>query len=339
MSDKLEQLEAHVRAAVEACADLRALEAVRVEYLGRRGTITELLKQVGTMPPEERRDFGRRANELKQLAAEAIEARRAALEASEAAAAVSREAVDVTLPGRRPTVGRKHIVTQTLDEIIEILKGMGFAAEYGPELETDYYNYEALNFPPNHPARDMQDTFWVDDTYLLRTHTSPVQIRVMERMQPPVRVIMPGKCFRNESVNVRSHVMFHQIEGLYVDEGVTFGDLKGTLYAFLKTWLGTDVELRFRPSYFPFTEPSAEVDVTCILCKGSGCRVCKQTGWLELLGAGMVDPAVYGYVGYDPERYTGYAWGLGIERLVMMKYGIEDIRLFFQNDIRFLEQF
>ncbi len=339
MSHDLRQIESELQEAMAACADLRALEGMRVRYLGRKGVITELLKQIGTKPPEERRDFGARVNELKRLAAEAVESRKAELESAEAATAVSREEVDVTLPGRRPTIGRKHIITQTLDEIIEILKGMGFAVAYGPELETEYYNYDALNFPPNHPARDMQDTFWIDDKYLLRTHTSPVQIRVMERMKPPVRVIMPGKCFRNESVNVRSHVMHHQIEGLYVDEGVTFGDLKGTLYTFLKTWLGMDVDLRFRPSYFPFTEPSAEVDVTCILCKGSGCRVCKQAGWLELGGSGMVDPNVFAAVGYDAEKYTGYAWGFGIERLTMMKYGIEDIRLFFQNDMRFLEQF
>ena len=339
MPETPEQIENELRETVAGCADLQALEAARVKYLGRKGAVTGLLKQIGALPPEERRAFGQQVNELKRVAAEAIEARKAGLEAEAAPAKAASEALDVTLPGRRPAIGRKHIITQTLDEIITILKGMGFAVEYGPELETDYYNYEALNFPPNHPARDMQDTFWVDETRLLRTHTSPVQIRVMERMKPPVRVIMPGRCFRNESVNVRSHVMFHQIEGLYVDEGVTFGDLKGTLYTFLRSWLGADVELRFRPSYFPFTEPSAEVDVTCILCKGSGCRVCKQSGWLELLGAGLVDPALYSHVGYDPERYTGYAWGLGIERLVMMKYGIEDIRLFFQNDIRFLEQF
>ncbi len=345
MADRVTQIEGELQEAIAACADLRALEAARVKYLGRKGVITELLKQIGTIAPEERRDFGRRVNELKQTATEAIGSRRAELEAAESAARAVSEEVDVTLPGRRPTIGRKHIITQTLDEIIGILKGMGFAVAYGPELETEYYNYDALNFPPNHPARDMQDTFWIDEgrpeggTHLLRTHTSPVQIRVMERQRPPVRVVMPGKCFRNESVNVRSHVMHHQIEGLYVDEGVTFGDLKGTLDTFLRTWLGAEVELRFRPSYFPFTEPSAEVDVTCILCKGSGCRVCKHSGWLELLGAGMVDPALYSYVGYDPERYTGYAWGLGIERLAMMKYGIEDIRLFFQNDMRFLEQF
>ncbi len=345
MSDDLKKIERELHEAVAASADLRALEAVRVEYLGRKGAITGLLKRIGTLPAEERRDFGARVNVLKQAAADAIESRKAALEAAEAAARMTAEAVDVTLPGRRPTIGRKHIVTQTLDEIIEILGAMGFAVEYGPELETEYYNYDALNFPPNHPARDMQDTFWIDDgrheagEYLLRTHTSPVQIRVMERMQPPVRVIMPGKCFRNESVNVRSHVMHHQVEGLCVDEGVTFGDLKRTLYTFLKTWLGMDVELRFRPSYFPFTEPSAEVDVSCILCRGSGCRVCKQTGWLELGGCGMVDPNVFRSVGYDAEKYTGYAWGFGIERLTMMKYGIEDIRLFFQNDMRFLEQF
>jgi phenylalanyl-tRNA synthetase alpha chain len=341
----VEQVEGELRESLAACADLRALEDVRVKYLGRKGVITGLLRQIGTLSPEERRAFGAQVNQLKQAATEAIEARKAEIETAGAAARGAAEAVDVTLPGRRPALGKKHIVTQTLDEIVEILKGMGFAVEYGPELETNYYNYDALNFPPNHPARDMQDTFWIDDgrheagEYLLRTHTSPVQIRVMERMQPPVRVIMPGKCFRNESINVRSHVMHHQVEGLYVDEGVTFGDLKGTMYAFLKTWLGMDVELRFRPDYFPFTEPSAEVAVSCILCKGAGCRVCKQTGWLELGGSGMVDPNVFASVGYDAEKYTGYAWGFGIERLTMMKYGIEDIRLFWQNDMRFLEQF
>jgi phenylalanyl-tRNA synthetase alpha chain len=345
MPEDLRQLEDEVRHALLAAADVRALEEVRVKSLGRKGTITELLKQIGSLPAGERRAFGAAVNELKQRATEAIEARRVELEAAEAAAMMQAEAVDVTLPGRRPALGKKHIVTRSLDEIIEILKGMGFAVEYGPELETAYYNYDALNFPPNHPARDMQDTFWIDDgrheagEYLLRTHTSPVQIHVMERTEPPVRVIMPGKCFRNESINVRSHVMHHQVEGLCVDEGVRFGDLKGTLYTFLKTWLGMEVELRFRPSYFPFTEPSAEMDVSCILCKGSGCRVCKQSGWLELGGCGMVDPNVFASVGYDAEKYTGYAWGFGIERLTMMKYGIEDIRLFWQNDMRFLEQF
>ncbi|MBN1917322.1 MAG: phenylalanine--tRNA ligase subunit alpha [Verrucomicrobia bacterium] len=339
MPDDLKLIETEFHQAVTGAADPRALEEVRVKYLGRKGAITELLKQIGTLPPEERRTFGARVNELKIAAAEMIESRKAALESVETAAKMAAEVVDVTLPGRRPPAGRKHIVTQALDEIVEILKGMGFAVEYGPDLETDYYNFEALNFPPNHPARDMQDTFWIDDVHLLRTHTSPVQIHVMERVQPPVRVIMPGRCFRNESVSVRSHVMFHQIEGLYVDEGVTFGDLKATLYTFLKMWLGMDVDLRFRPSFFPFTEPSAEVDVSCMFCKGSGCRVCKQSGWLELLGAGMVDPNVFASVGYDAEKYTGYAWGLGIERLTMMKYGIEDIRLFWQNDMRFLEQF
>ena len=322
-----------------ACRTADEIEAVRVKFLGRKGILSGLMKQIPTLPPEERKEVGSLLNEAKREVSLLIQERASQLEAAEADARLGSESIDITLPGRKPIQGKKHIISQTLEEIIEILAYHGFTVEYGPELETDYYNFGALNFPPDHPARDMHDTFYITDTLLLRTHTSPTQIHVMEKYKPPVRVCMPGKCFRNEAINARSHILFHQIEGLYVDEGVSFGDLKSTLYAFLSSYFGREVELRFRPSFFPFTEPSAEVDVSCFLCSGKGCSVCKHSGWLELLGAGMVHPNVFKAVGYDPEKYTGFAWGLGIERLVMQKYGIDDIRLFFENDLRFLEQF
>jgi phenylalanyl-tRNA synthetase alpha chain len=322
-----------------ACRTADEIEAVRVKFLGRKGILSGLMKQIPTLPPEERKEVGSLLNEAKREVSLLIQERASQLEAAEADARLESESIDITLPGRKPIQGKKHIISQTLEEIIEILAYHGFTVEYGPELETDYYNFGALNFPPDHPARDMHDTFYITDTLLLRTHTSPTQIHVMEKYKPPVRVCMPGKCFRNEAINARSHILFHQIEGLYVDEGVSFGDLKSTLYAFLSSYFGREVELRFRPSFFPFTEPSAEVDVSCFLCSGKGCSVCKHSGWLELLGAGMVHPNVFKAVGYDPEKYTGFAWGLGIERLVMQKYGIDDIRLFFENDLRFLEQF
>ena len=251
----------------------------------------------------------------------------------------SEEKIDLTLPGTIRTIGSKHIIIQTLDEIKSIFKGMGFSVFEGPELESDYNNFEALNFPPNHPARDMQDTFFVSEKFLLRTHTSPVQIRVMERFKPPVRAIMPGVCYRNEAINPRSYCVFHQVEGLYIDTDVTFAELKGTLVSFAKQFYMDDLKYRFRPSFFPFTEPSAEMDITCFICKGKGCRICKNTGWLEILGCGMVDPNVFNYVGYDSEKYTGYAFGMGIERTALRKYGIDDIRKFYENDLRFLKQF
>jgi phenylalanyl-tRNA synthetase alpha chain len=247
--------------------------------------------------------------------------------------------IDLTLPGVPKQIGSKHILTQTLDQIKEIFKGIGFSVFEGPEIESDYNNFEALNFPEDHPARDMQDTFFLSKKFLLRTHTSPVQIRVMEKYKPPIRAIMPGKCYRNEAVSARSYCMFHQVEGLYVDTDVTFAELKGTLVSFARQFYGEDLEYRFRPSFFPFTEPSAEMDITCFICHGKGCRVCKYSGWLEILGCGMVDPNVFKYVGIDPEKYTGYAFGMGIERTAMLKYGINDIRIYFDNDIRFLKQF
>jgi len=324
---------------IASCADDKDIESARVKFLGRKGVIASFMKQIPSLPPEEKREIGLLLNALKEEIASHFAERSSQLEREAAEAPLAAEQIDITLPGRKPLHGKKHIITQTLEEIIGILAYHGFTVEYGPELETDYYNFGALNFPQDHPARDMQDTFYITDTLLLRTHTSPTQIHTMEKRQPPIRVCMPGKCFRNEAINARSYILFHQIEGLYVDEGVTFGDLKSTLYAFLSSYFGREVSLRFRPSYFPFTEPSAEVDVSCFLCSGKGCSVCKNSGWLELLGAGMVHPNVFKAVGYDPEKYTGFAWGMGIERLIMQKYGIDDIRLFFENDLRFLEQF
>jgi len=339
MREEIQKAQQQAREEIAACSRPEEMEAARVKFLGRKGIITSLMRRIPGVPQEERKEIGRLLNETKAEISSLIGEKSSQLEAAGEAGRLQAESIDITLPGRKPLDGKKHIITQTLEEIIDILAYHGFTVEYGPELETDYYNFAALNFPPDHPARDMQDTFYITDTLLLRTHTSPTQIHVMEKYKPPVRVCMPGKCFRNEAINARSHILFHQIEGLYVDEGVSFGDLKSTLYAFLSSYFGREVKLRFRPSYFPFTEPSAEVDVSCFLCSGKGCSVCKHSGWLELLGAGMVHPNVFKAVGYDPEKYTGFAWGLGIERLIMQKYGIEDVRLFFENDLRFLEQF
>ncbi len=339
MTVSIEQIREAALAEAGSATSAGVLDDVRVKYLGRSGKVTLLLREISRLPKEERPSFGQSVNKLKVEVAKAIDEAAETLARRDEGESLRSSALDVTLPGRRPLVGSRHIITQTMEEILDILTDMGFTIEYGPEVESDYYNFEALNFPPDHPARDMQDTFFITDSLLLRTHTSPTQIRVMEKTEPPLRVAMPGKCFRSEAINPRSHIVFHQIEGLYVDEGVTFGDLKGTLDAFLRTYFGKDTKLRFRPSFFPFTEPSAEVDVSCFLCRGKGCRVCKHSGWLELLGAGMVDPAVFEVVGYDPEKYTGYAWGLGIDRLVMMKYGITDIRILFENHMQFLRQF
>jgi phenylalanyl-tRNA synthetase alpha chain len=324
---------------VSGCRGLEGIESLRIEFLGRKGRIASLMKKLPALPAEDRKEIGRLLNETKAEISLLISRKSSQLTEEEAQARRRVETLDVTLPGRSPLQGKKHIITRTLEEMIDLLAYHGFSVEYGPEVETDYYNFGALNFPEDHPARDMQDTFYITDSLLLRTHTSPTQIHVMETYKPPIRVCMPGKCFRNEAINARSYILFHQIEGLYVDEGVTFGDLKSTLYAFLTSYFRREIKLRFRPSFFPFTEPSAEVDVSCFLCSGKGCGVCKRSGWLELLGAGMVHPNVFRAVGYDPEKYTGFAWGMGIERLIMQKYGIDDIRMFFDNDLRFLEQF
>lgn len=319
-----------------AIKDLKHLEEIKIKYLSRSGLVSNLFNELKTISKEEKPEAGKLLNELRNKVELSLSSLKNNLESK--AESIS-EKIDLTLPGKNRIIGSKHLLTQTLDEIKSIFKSIGFSVFEGPELESDYYNFEALNFPFDHPARDMQDTFFLSKDYLLRTHTSPVQIRVMESMQPPVRAIMPGRVYRNEAVSARSYCMFHQVEGLYVDTNVTFAELKGTLVAFAKQFYGEDLKYRFRPSFFPFTEPSAEMDITCYLCNGHGCKICKNSGWLEILGCGMVDPNVFKHVGYDPEKYSGYAFGMGIERTALLKYGISDIRIFFENDIRFLKQF
>lgn len=319
-----------------AINDLKHLEEIKIKYLSRNGLVSNLFNELKTISKEEKPEAGKLLNELRKKVEDSLSNLKNNLESKTESIS---EKIDLTLPGKNRIIGSKHLLTQTLDEIKSIFKSIGFSVFEGPELESDYYNFEALNFPFDHPARDMQDTFFLSKDYLLRTHTSPVQIRVMESMQPPVRAIMPGRVYRNEAVSARSYCMFHQVEGLYVDTNVTFAELKGTLVAFAKQFYGEDLKYRFRPSFFPFTEPSAEMDITCYLCNGHGCKICKNSGWLEILGCGMVDPNVFKHVGYDPEKYSGYAFGMGIERTALLKYGISDIRIFFENDIRFLKQF
>ena len=321
-------------------SDLRSLEDIRNRYLSRKsGLLTTQLQNLRNIPATERAAFGQAANQVKGKIESALEQLEARLSTAEKNAALERERLDVTLPGNRRRLGHQHPLTKVRHEIEEIFVAMGYAVEDGPEVETTYYNFEALNIPASHPARDPKDTFYVSDDVVLRTHTSPVQIRTMEKMKPPVRIICPGRVYRRDAADATHTPMFHQVEGLFVDENVTFSDLKGTLERFHKQFFGEKTETRFRPSFFPFTEPSAEVDLSCIFCDRSGCRVCKQTGWIEVMGAGMVNPKVLSFVDYDPEKYAGFAFGLGIERYHMLKYGIGDIQLYYQNDFRFLEQF
>ena len=312
----------------------KIIEDLRVKYLGKKGSVSALMKQMGQLPPEARPEVGQIANQVKEELTRAIKERLEALAAGESQG----PALDVTLPGRRRKRGRRHPISRTIDEILAIFTRMGFNVAEGPEVELDYYCFEALNFPKDHPARDMQDTLFVSDNVVLRTHTSPMQVRVMEKQRPPVWVVVPGKTYRRDS-DLTHSPMFHQVEGLVVDEGITFGDLKGVLTSFVHQFFSSDTPVRFRPSFFPFTEPSAEVDIGCVICGGRGCRTCGMTGWLEILGSGMVDPEVYKFVDYDPEEISGFAFGMGIERLAMLKYGIDDLRLFFDNDLRFLRQF
>ncbi len=323
---------------IAAAQDLASLDALRVHYLGRKGRLTEFLKGLKDLPPAERPAAGQAVNRAKQQLQAAIEARREALEAQALADRLAAEAIDVTLPGRGQSCGGLHPVTRTLERIEDLFAQAGFSVAEGPEIEDDYHNFEALNIPPHHPARAMHDTFYIDEHTLLRTHTSPVQIRVMQTRKPPLRVIAPGRVYRCDS-DVTHTPMFHQVEGFMVDEAVSFADLKGLLNDFLQAFFARELALRFRPSYFPFTEPSAEVDIQCVICNGDGCRVCGQTGWLEVMGCGMIHPAVLAKVGIDGEAYTGFAFGLGVERLAMLRYGVNDLRLFFENDLRFLEQF
>ena len=338
MIDKLKTLQAEAATAVDVAADLAALDGLRVHYLGRKGAVTACLRDMGKLSTEERPAVGKAANQVKTAIEAVITARAEVLQQQERGARFAAETVDPTRPGRRSHPGGLHPVTIVQREMLDIFVGMGYSVADGPEVETEYYNFEALNIPAHHPARDMQDTFYVSPGVVLRTHTSPVQVRVMEATRPPVKIVAPGKVYRCDA-DVTHSPMFHQVEGLLVDEGVTFADLKGMITEFLHRYYGADARVRFRPSYFPFTEPSAEVDIQCVLCGGSGCRICSGTGWLEILGCGMVDPAVYGFVDYDAEHCQGFAFGMGVERIAMLKYGIGDIRLFYENDTRFLSHF
>jgi len=339
MAQDLEAILVAAEAEIAAAADLPALDKVRVAYLGKSGVLTDQLKQLGKLPPEERRAAGQGINLAKQRLQQTIESRRAVLEQEALERRLAAERVDVTLPGRGSEPGGLHPVTQSLARIEALFASAGFQSAEGPEIEDDFHNFEALNIPAHHPARAMHDTFYFDEHLLLRTHTSPVQIRVMEGAEPPFRVIAPGRVYRCDS-DLTHTPMFHQVEGFLVGEDVTFADLKGILQGFLAGFFEKeDLKLRFRPSYFPFTEPSAEVDIECVICGGAGCRVCKDSGWLEVLGCGMIHPEVFRHVGIDSERYLGYAFGMGVERLTMLRYGVNDLRLFFENDLRFLRQF
>lgn len=335
MKQQLLELKQRALLKLESISDLSALEAYRITYLGKKGEIKAAMKKVGALPGPDRPEMGKLANQIKARISNELKVAKVRIESGSLEEGTP---FDATLPGRRPQRGHLHPVTQVSDEICQILCRMGFQIVKGPNIELDYYNFEALNIPKDHPARDMQDTFYLAHSRVLRTQTSPMQVRTMEKQAPPVSIISPGKVYRRDS-DVSHTPMFHQVEGLLVDRDVTLGDLKGTLTSFVHQMFGSDTSLRFRPSFFPFTEPSAEVDIRCVICKGQGCRTCSTTGWLEILGSGMVDPAVYGFVDYDPEVYTGFAFGLGIERIAMLKYGIDDIQLFFKNDLRFLRQF
>ncbi|MBN8431274.1 phenylalanine--tRNA ligase subunit alpha [Microbulbifer salipaludis] len=335
---ELQSLTEQALALVEQAGDLAALDQVRVDYLGKKGQITALLKGLGKLSAEERPAAGAKINEAKQQVQEAINARRTAMERAAIEEKLAKETIDVTLPGRGEEQGSMHPITRTLRRIEEIFQRLGFSVEQGPEVEGDYYNFEALNIPAHHPARAMHDTFYIDPTTVLRTHTSSVQIRTMEKTNPPLRIICPGRVYRCDS-DVTHSPMFHQVEGLVIDEGVSFAHLKGCIDQFLKAFFEADVPVRFRPSYFPFTEPSAEADIQCTNCGGEGCRVCSGTGWLEILGCGMVHPNVFASCDIDSEKYSGFAFGLGVERMAMLRYGVNDLRLFFDNDLRFLKQF
>ena len=338
MRQQLELMRDEALRVIAQTSGEQALQEVRVRFLGRKGELTGLMKGLGALAPEERPVVGQLVNTIKDEIEATLEQALTDAREQEKAQRLQTERIDVTLPGRRQPSGTRHPVTLVIEEVCDIFAGLGFSVAEGPEIEHDWYNFEALNFPPEHPARDMQDTFFVDNNLLLRTHTSPVQIRTMLKQKPPVRIIAPGTVYRCDSDATHSP-MFHQIEGLMVDTGVTFGDLKGILTVFTNQLFGQKTGVRLRPSFFPFTEPSAEVDIACVICGGKGCRVCKQSGWLEILGAGMVDPEVYRHVNYDAEEISGFAFGMGIERIAMLKYGISDMRLLFENDVRFLRQF
>ena len=336
--DDLSSLKKAFQDEIAAVTDSAGLQQIKSRYSGKKGLLTEKLKALSYLSPEERRGYGKLVNEIKDFIEDTVKEKELAFREREKEQRLQTEKLDITLPGKPLFFGKKHPITQILSEIKDIFVSMGFGIEEGPEVELDYYNFEALNLPKDHPARDMQDTFYVSDDIVLRTHTSPVQVRVMERKKPPLKIIAPGKVYRCDS-DVSHTAMFHQVEGLMVDADISFSDLKGVLALFIHSFFGKDTPVRFRPSYFPFTEPSAEVDIGCIFCSGKGCRVCKTTGWLEVLGCGMVNPRVFEMSGYRPGEYTGFAFGMGVERMTMLKYSIDDIRLFYENDLRFLKQF
>ncbi len=340
MREKLQALKEQALRDLETVTSLEALKNLKVQYLGKKGSLTEILRGMGALSAEERPKIGQIVNELRAELEGKIDEYTKVLEDKALADKLANEKVDVTLPGRTPKIGHLHPITLTMREIKKIFMRMGFDVNEGPEIENDYYNFEALNLPKDHPARDMQDSFYITEEYLLRTHTSPVQARTMQSKggNEPVRMIAPGRVYRRDYDATHSP-MFHQVEGLVIDKGISLADLKGTLELFLKEMFGSNVKVRLRPSFFPFTEPSAEVDISCVICGGKGCRVCKNSGWLEILGSGMVHPNVLTMSGYDPQQVSGFAFGMGVERIAMLKYGIDDLRLFFENDLRFIRQF
>lgn len=339
MKEKLEAIRAMAEHELHEAKDKQALENLRIHYLGKKGELTAILKQMGGLSAEERPVIGQLANQIRSRIDNELTARAAEIREMETAKRLEKEKIDVTLPGKRHELGHKHPLSVELDEIKEIFIGLGFDIVSGPEVEYDYYNFEALNMPKGHPARDTQDSFYINENIVLRSQTSPVQVRTMEKQKPPIRIISPGRVYRSDAVDATHSPLFHQIEGLVVDKGITFADLKGTLETIIKRMYGEDSVVRFRPHHFPFTEPSAEVDVQCFNCHGEGCRLCKGEGWIEILGCGMVHPKVLSNCNIDPEVYTGFAFGMGLERLVMRKYSIDDLRLFYENDVRFLKQF
>lgn len=338
MEEELQRSYKEAEKELAEVTDSAGLEAFRVKYLGRKGLISSLMKELGGVPEEDRPRLGQLANQVKKDLEERFNNKKDEIEGVGSQGDTGGEGVDLTLPGRRQPFGRKHPVTRIMEDICAIFEGMGFSVAEGPDIETDFYNFEALNIPAHHPARDMHDTFYLGSSTLLRTHTSPMQARIMEQQDPPLRVIAPGKVYRCDS-DVTHTPMFHQVEGFLVDKGISFTDLQGVLGVFIARIFDEETPIRARPSYFPFTEPSAEIDIGCVICGGSGCRVCDHSGWLEILGAGMIDPEVFKQVKYDPDQYSGFAFGLGVERIAMLKYGIDDIRLFYENDARFLRQF
>jgi phenylalanyl-tRNA synthetase alpha chain len=336
--ENLESLATLARDAIAKADDVAALDQVRVQYLGKKGSITGLLKGLGKLSADERPQAGAQINKVKQSLQDQIGERKTELESALVAAKLANETIDITLPGRGQSTGGLHPVTHTIERITDYFESIGFDIAEGPEIEDDYHNFEALNIPAHHPARAMHDTFYINDTTVLRTHTSPVQVRVMESTEPPLKIVCPGRVYRCDS-DLTHTPMFHQVEGLLIDKNTSFANLKGIVEDFLQVFFEKELAVRFRPSYFPFTEPSAEVDIQCVMCEGKGCRVCSNTGWLEIMGCGMVHPRVFEYSNIDTEKYTGFAFGMGVERLAMLRYGVNDLRLFFENDLRFLEQF